>query len=256
MNQNDEHKQSKKEIPELINISRKAGRAIVDFKMLQNGDKVCVAVSGGKDSLSLMHVLRHRQKICPIKFELVAVHVDFEFSDFDPDILIDYLRKEGFQHHVETVDDLKGEEYKDIDCYRWSKHRRKALFGWADKNGFTKLAFGHHLDDISETIVLNQFYRGEIGAMKPKQELFDGAITIIRPLAYVREEEMANLAQKLNIHNMGQSKCAYDDDSHRIKIKHMLRDFEKHNPAIVKNIFRSLSNIKEEYLLDAENIRF
>ena len=105
------------------------------------------------------------------------------------------------------------------------------------------------MDDIAETILLNQFYRGEIGAMKPKQVLFDGKITIIRPLAYEREHNMVELAQKLGISSMGQSKCANDDTSHRMLIKKMLHEFEKDNPYIVKNIFHSLQNIKTEYLL-------
>ncbi len=233
----------------LLKASRKAGRAITDYQMIQDGDKIAVAVSGGKDSLSLMHILRHRQKISPIKFELTAVHVDFELSDFDPKILIDYLKREGFQHHVEMSDFLKGEKYEEIDCFWWSRNRRKALFQFAEREGYNKLAFGHHLDDIVETIVLNQFYRGEIGAMKPNQEIFDGALTLIRPLAYVREEAMVKIAEELGIDSMGQSKCAHDDTSHRMKIKKMIRMFEETNPGISKNIFNSLSNIKIEYLI-------
>jgi tRNA 2-thiocytidine biosynthesis protein TtcA len=106
------------------------------------------------------------------------------------------------------------------------------------------------MDDIVETILLNQFYRGEIAAMKPKQELFGGKITIIRPLAYTREEAMVRLAQELGIAGMEQSKCANDDTSHRMLIKKMLRQFEQDNPMIVANIFNSLQNIKSEYLLE------
>jgi len=238
-----EHKQ-------LMKVSRKAGRAIMDYQMIQEGDKICVAVSGGKDSLSLMHVLRHRLRMSPVKFEFAAVHIDFEFSDFKPQILIDYFKAHGFSYYVRTVDFIKGEKYEDIDCFWWSRNRRKALFQFAEKEGFKKIAFGHHIDDIVETIILNQFYRGEIGAMKPKQVLFEGGITLIRPLAYVREQAMVELAKELKIDSMGQSKCAFDDTSHRMKIKNMLRAFEKDNPAIIKNIFNSLQNIKSEYLLD------
>lgn len=240
---------SNKDIPELLAVSRRAGKAIGDFDMLQAGDKVAVAVSGGKDSISLLHVLRDRQRVAPIRFEFVAVHVDFEFADFDPQGLIRYLDREGFPHVIERVGALKGEKWEDIDCFRWSRQRRKALFDLADKQQFNKLAFGHHLDDIVETILLNQFYRGEIGAMKPKQELFDGKLTIIRPLAYEREAMMVSLAEKLGISSMGQSKCANDDTSHRMLIKKMLREMEKDNPNIVWNIFKSLQNVKAEYLL-------
>lgn len=244
----------RKEIPALVAVSKKVGKAIVDFDMISEGDRIAVAVSGGKDSLSLMHVLRHRQKVSPVWFDFTAVHVDFGFEDFDAQVLIDYLKEHGFSYSVEKVDSLKGERYEDIDCFWWSRNRRKALFQMADREGFTKVAFGHHLDDIAETIVLNQFYRGEIGAMKPKLELFDGKIVIIRPLAYVREREMEYLAKKLGIHSMGQSKCGNDDTSHRMRIKKMLREFEQGNPMVVTNIFRSLQRIQSDYLIKSTDL--
>ncbi len=241
---------SKKKVSELIAVSRRSGKAMMDYDMLQEGDRILVAVSGGKDSLSLLHILRDRQRIVPIKFEFKAVHIDFGFPDFSPEELFEYLEKEKFSYCVEKVESLQGENYQDIDCFRWSWQRRKALFQLAEKEGFNKIALGHHMDDIVETILLNQFYRGEIGAMKPKQTLFGGKITIIRPLAYEREERMVRLSEELNIHTMGQSKCANDDTSHRILIKKMLKNFEKNNSSIVKNIFNSLKNIQKDYLLD------
>lgn len=241
-----------KEIQELVVVCRSAGKAIVDYEMIQEGDRIGVAVSGGKDSISLLHVLRRLKRVAPIDFDFTAVHIDFEFSDFDPKVLTAYLEKEGFPYMVERADSLKGEKWEEIDCFRWSRNRRKALFQLASTQGFNKLAFGHHLDDIVETILLNMFYRGEIGAMKPKQVLFDGKIAIIRPLAYEREAMMAKLAERLGISSMGQSKCANDDTSHRILIKHMLRGMEKENPGIIKNIFRSLQNVRTDYLLQPE----
>ena len=234
----------------LVEVSKKAGKAITDFNMIQEGDRIAVAVSGGKDSLSLMHVLRHRQKVSPVKFDFTAVHIDFEFEDFDSQTLANYLQQQEFPYQIEKVDSLKGERWEDINCFWWSRNRRKALFQLADREGFTKLAFGHHMDDIVETIILNQFYRGEIGAMKPMVELFGGKIVIIRPLTYVRESAMVDLARELKIDSLGQSKCANDDTSHRMLIKNMLKDFEKNNPMVVTNIFRSLRNIKEDYLID------
>ena len=240
-----------KECRELISVSRRAGKAIGDYQMIQDGDKIAVAVSGGKDSISLMHVLRHRQKIAPVRFEFAAVHIDFKFPDFSPEQLIAYLDREGFPHYIEKSDALKGENYQDIDCFWWSRNRRKALFEFCVARGFSKIAFSHHMDDIVETILLNQFYRGEIGAMRPKQDLFDGKIIIIRPLAYEREENMRILAEKLDIRSIGgQSKCANEETSHRALIKQMLRQFEKDNPQIIINIFKSLQNIKTEYLLN------
>ena len=164
---------------------------------------------------------------------------------------MDYLEREGFSYIIEKVDFLNGEKYEEIDCFWWSRNRRKALFMLCERMGFNKIAFGHHLDDIVETILLNQFYRGEIGAMKPKQDLFEGKIALIRPLAYVRETAMEELARQLDITSVGQSKCANDDTSHRMKIKHMLKEFEKDHSYIVKNIFRSLQNIRQDYLIEA-----
>ncbi|OGX36864.1 MAG: hypothetical protein A3C36_02390 [Omnitrophica WOR_2 bacterium RIFCSPHIGHO2_02_FULL_52_10] len=234
----------------MVEVSKKAGKVITDYGMIAEGDRLAVAVSGGKDSLSLMHVLRHRQRVSPVRFEFAAVHVDFEFEDFNPQQLIRYFQEQGFSYHVEKVELLKGGRWEDIDCFWWSRNRRKALFQMADREGFTKIAFGHHLDDIVETIVLNQFYRGEIGAMKPMVELFGGKVVIIRPLAYVREREMVRLARELGIDTMGQSKCANDDTSHRMRIKKMLQEFESSNPMVVTNIFRSLKNIKSDYLVE------
>ena len=235
---------------ELIRVSRRAGKAIGDYKMIEENDKIAVAVSGGKDSISLLHVLRHRQKVAPIPFDFTAVHIDFQFEDFNPKRLTEYFEAHHFPYLVEAVTPLKGEKWEDIECVWWSRHRRKALFELAAREGFTKIAFGHHMDDIVETIILNQFYRGEIGAMKPRQILFGGKIVIIRPLAYEREENMRVLADKLGIESIGgQSKCAHDETSHRMLIKQMIHSFEKNNPQIVNNIFRSLQNVKVDYLL-------
>lgn len=234
--------------PQLVSVSKKVGKAITDFGLIESGDRIAVAVSGGKDSVSLLHLLEHRRRVSPVPFEFSAVHVDFDFVDFDPQELLDYLKGQGFSCRVERTAGLEGEKWEDLDCYRFSRQRRKALFEMARREGFTKIAFGHHLDDIVETVLLNQFYKAEISAMKPLQSLFDGKIVIIRPLAYAREEDMTRLAAELGITGMGQSKCAYDDTSHRMIIKKMLRDMEQHNAAIVPNIFRSLRNIKTDYL--------
>lgn len=238
-----------KPCPELLAVSRKAGRAIKDYNMINNGDHICVAVSGGKDSISLLHVLRHRQLVTPIQIKFTAVHIDFGFDDFDPAPLIQYLKDNNFDYIVEQCTALQGENYSDIDCYWWSRNRRKALFQLCERIGMNKMALGHHLDDIVETILLNQFYRGEISGMKPYQELFGGKINIIRPLCYERENEMRILADKLNIQSIGgQAKCANDDTSHRMLIKKMLKNFEGNNKGIIKNIFNSLQNIKLDYL--------
>jgi len=240
------------EFSTLVKVSKIAGRAIMEYNMIQKGDRIAVAVSGGKDSLSMLHILRHRQRISPVPFDITAVHVDYQMEDFDPRVLVEYFKRHEFPYIVKKVEDFQGQRDEDINCFWWSRHRRKSLFQLAEQEGYSKIAFGHHMDDIVETIILNQFFRGEVGAMKPKQELFEGRITIIRPLAYIREDQMRQLAQELHIDAMGQSRCANDDTSYRMKIKDMIKEFERDNPAISKNIFNSLQNVKTEYLLETQ----
>src|SRR4030042_347645 len=169
-------------------ISKRIGKAIIDYNMLSDGDKIAVAVSGGKDSLTLLRVLNDRRKFVPIKYELLAVHVDMGYPCQHPKILGEYFTNLGIKYHIEKIDILKGKTRKDISCFWCAWNRRKALFEAANKFGCTKVALGHHKDDIIETILLNMFFQGEISAMSPRQELFKGKIVIIRPLAYVDED--------------------------------------------------------------------
>ncbi|MBU2258325.1 MAG: tRNA 2-thiocytidine(32) synthetase TtcA, partial [Candidatus Omnitrophica bacterium] len=166
-------------------ISKRMGRAIGDYDLIQDGDKIVVAVSGGKDSLSLLKILADRRSFVPVKYEIMAVHVDMGYPCHHPKILAEYFKKLGVEYHVEKIDILQGKSRKDISCFWCSWNRRKALFKAADRFNFNKVALGHHKDDIVETILMNMFFQGEISAMSPKQVLFDGKITIIRPLAYV-----------------------------------------------------------------------
>lgn len=243
-----------KETPMLRKVSRLAGRALVDYRMIEPHDRIAVAVSGGKDSLSLLHVLRHRRKVAPFDFSLTAVHVDFGFPSFSPDALVAYLKKERFEVRVVRSSALSGEDERQIDCFWWSWNRRKELFRFCAAEGYSRIAFGHHMDDIVQTILLNQFYRAEVGAMRPKQPLFDGRITLIRPLAYVRERDMEALAKELGVFDMGQSRCADEETSHRSLIKRLIEDLERDNPQVVRNIFKSLQNIKTDYLLVPEAV--
>lgn len=240
---------SSKTFPTLRAVSKRTGKAIVDYGMIEEGDRIAVAVSGGKDSLSLLHVLRDRQRVAPVRFDFFAVHVNFGLFHFSPERLIRYFEAQGFSYHVESVVNPSGQRWEESDCFWWSRQRRKALFELAARLGIRKIAFGHHMDDIVETIILNQFYHAEVSAMKPRQELFGGKIVLIRPLAYVRERDMERLANKLGIETIGQARCAHEETSHRLMIKQMLRQFEKENPQVIPNIFKSLQNIKSDYLL-------
>jgi len=229
-------------------ISKHAGKAIADYAMIANGDKIAVAVSGGKDSLTLLNMLNQRRKFVPIKYELLAVHVDMGYPCHHPKILAEYFKKIGIAYHIEKIDILKGKSRKDISCFWCSWNRRKALFEVTKRFNCTKLALGHHKDDIIETILLNMFYNGEISGMNPKQELFKGAITIIRPLAYVDEDLIVELAKQLEFPHHKCS-CPNSLTSKRTKITEIIKKLKKDCPDIKTNIFRSIKRIRSEYLL-------
>ncbi|MFA5156937.1 MAG: ATP-binding protein [Candidatus Omnitrophota bacterium] len=229
-------------------ISKRVGKAITDYGMTSDGDKVVVAVSGGKDSLSLLHVLNDRRKFVPIKYELLAVHIDMGYPKPIARQLAKYLEKTGIPYHIEKCDALKKTRRKDINCFWCSWNRRKALFETAARLGFGKVALGHHMDDIVETMLLNLFFHGEISAMSPKQELFKGKITLIRPLAYVEEYMIVKFAKAINLPDY-HCKCPNSDISNRAKMGRIIADMKKTCPDVKKNIYRSLQRIKKDYLL-------
>lgn len=229
-------------------ISKRVGRAIADYKMLADGDKIAVAVSGGKDSLTVLRVLNDRKSFVPIKYELLAVHIDLGYPRQHPQILAEYFKKLGVNYHIEKVDILRGKTRKDISCFWCSWNRRKALFEVADRFGCSKVALGHHKDDIVETILLNLFFHGEISTMSPKQELFNTKITIIRPLVYVEEDMIIRFAKKAGFPRQ-KYVCPNSLTSNRTKITSIIEDLKKVCPDIKTNIFRSVKRIKKDYLL-------
>jgi len=229
-------------------ISKRVGRAIMDYKMLSEGDKVLVAVSGGKDSLTLLNVLNDRRKFVPIKYELLAVHVDMGYPCHHSKILAEYFKKLGVSYHIQKIDILKGKSRKDISCFWCSWNRRKALFQAAGRFGCTKVALGHHKDDIIETTLLNLFFQGEISTMCPRQELFDGKIVIIRPLAYVEEDLIRRFAKTLDFPHY-KCVCPNSVTSKRTKMKGIIKELEKACPDVKTNIFKSVKRIKKDYLL-------
>jgi tRNA 2-thiocytidine biosynthesis protein TtcA len=229
-------------------ISKRMGKAITDYEMLSDGDKIAVAVSGGKDSLTLLRVLNDRRSFVPIKYELLAVHIDMGYPCQHPKLLAKYFEKMGVNYHIEKIDILKGKSRKEISCFWCAWNRRKALFEVADRFGCNKVALGHHHDDIIETILLNLFFQGEISAMSPKQELFKGKITLIRPLAYVDEDMIQRFAKTLGFPHH-KCVCPNSITSKRTKIEGIIRDLEKICPEVKKNIFRSVKRIKKDYLL-------
>jgi tRNA 2-thiocytidine biosynthesis protein TtcA len=229
-------------------ICKSVGKAVMDYRMISDGDKIAVAVSGGKDSLTLLNILNERRKFVPIKYDLLAVHVDMGYPCQHPKILAEYFRKLGIDYHIEKIDILKGKSRKDISCFWCSWNRRKALFQVSDRLKCTKLALGHHKDDIIETTLLNMFFQGEISTMCPSQELFEGKIKIIRPLAYVEESLIRKFAKSLDFPHHKCS-CPNSITSKRAKMEAIINDLEKVCPEVRTNIFRSVKRIKQEYLL-------
>lgn len=245
-----EKKETKQEKRERLGyfISKKVGKAIADYQMIQDGDKILVAVSGGKDSLSLLKILSDRRSFVPIRYDLLAVHIDMGYPCIHPKILADYFKTKGYDYHIEKIDILKGKDRSSISCFWCSWNRRKTLFELADRFGCKKVALGHHKDDIIETILLNLFFQGEISAMSPKQELFDGKIVIIRPLAYVEEKELARFSS-LNDFPHTRCSCPNSITSKRTEIGNLIEDLGKICPNIKTNIFRAMKRVKKDYLL-------
>lgn len=229
-------------------ISKKVGRAIIDYRMVQDGDRIAVAVSGGKDSLTLLKVLSDRKSFVPIKYSLVAIHVDLGYHCIHPQVLAGFFKKNGYEYTIEKVDLLKGKSRDSISCFWCSWNRRKALFEAADRLKCNKVALGHHNDDIIQTILLNLFFQGEISTMRPRQELFKGRLVIIRPLAYVEEKEIISFAKEQGF-PLPHCRCPNSDTSRRNLMAKLIKDLEKTNPNVKKNIFKSIQRIKKDYLL-------
>jgi len=229
-------------------ISKRVGKAIMDYKMLSEGDRVAVAVSGGKDSLTLLRVLNDRRRFVPIKYDILAVHVDMGYPVSCCAKLAKYFKKAQVPYHIEKVDVLKKIKKKDISCFWCSWNRRKAIFEVADRFGCTKLALGHHMDDIIETVLLNLFFQGEISAMAAKQELFGGKITLIRPLAYVEEHMIKRFARQERFDQVT-CKCPNSSTSNRTRMGRIIGEIKRVCPDVKKNIFRSVKRIKNDYLL-------
>ncbi|MGE5309143.1 MAG: ATP-binding protein [Deltaproteobacteria bacterium] len=228
-------------------ISKRVGRAIIDHRMIEEGDKILVAVSGGKDSLTLLRVLQDRQKFVPIKYRLLAYHVDMGYPRSISRILERYLKKQGVEYRIEKSDALKKTKKKDISCFWCSWNRRKALFEAAARYKCTKVALGHHLDDIDETILLNLFFQGEISSMKPRQELFEGKIVIIRPLCYTEEDLIRRFSRTLGFPHHT-CDCPHSDISRRQLMTGIIKQVNRVCPEVRTNIYRSVSRIKKDYL--------
>ncbi|MDD5115909.1 MAG: ATP-binding protein [Candidatus Omnitrophica bacterium] len=229
-------------------ISKRMGKAIMDYKMLAEGDKIAVAVSGGKDSLTLLRLLLDRRVFVPINYEVLALHIDMGYPRSISAKLERYFKKLKVGYKIIKSEALKKTDKSRINCFWCSWNRRKELFLAADRLGCTKIALGHHMDDIIETVLLNLFFQGEISSMVPKQELFKGKIKLIRPLAYVEERLIERFAKEAGL-GYDTCACPHSVNSNRSRMSRIIRQLEKVCPDVKKNIFRSVKRIKKEYLL-------
>jgi tRNA 2-thiocytidine biosynthesis protein TtcA len=241
-------------------LCRLVGQAIGDFGMIEDGDRVMVCVSGGKDSYAMLDILMKLRERAPIHFEIVAVNLDQKQPNFPAEILPNYLKSLGIPFHIEEQDTYSIvkrviPEGK-TTCGLCSRLRRGILYRVADELGATKIALGHHRDDILETLMLNMFYAGKLKGMPPKLRSDDGKHIVIRPLAYVPEKLLERYAGDMNFPIIPCDLCGSQPNLQRQVMKEMLRDWEKKHPGRVENLFRSMHHIVPSHLMDGEAFDF
>ena len=236
-------------------LCREVGRAIVDYNMIEEGDKVMVCVSGGKDSYAMLDILLKLQQRAPISFSLIAVNLDQKQPGFPAHVLPDYLSRLGVPFHIETQDTYSIvkrviPEGKTM-CSLCSRLRRGILYRVAEELGATKIALGHHRDDMLQTLFLNMFFASKLKGMPPKLASDDGKNIIIRPLAYVPEKDLIRWAQVREFPIIPCTLCGSQDGLQRVQVGNMLREWEKKFPGRLENMFTALQNVVPSHLMDA-----
>ena len=244
----------------LKKIRRQVGHAMRDYAMIEEGDKVMVCVSGGKDSYTLLDILLQFQKIAPINFDIVAVNLDQKQPDFPEDILPNYLSARQSPHYI-----LEKDTYSIVKrltpegktfCAVCSRLRRGSLYGFAQEIGATKVALGHHRDDIMATFFLNLFHGGSLKAMPPKLLSTDKKNILIRPLAYVAEKDIIKYAAMREFPIIPCNLCGSQENLQRAMINNMLREWDAHYPKRLASIFGALQNVSPSQLADRELFDF
>ena len=241
-------------------VKKLTGQAVGDFNLIEEGDRIVVAVSGGKDSYALLHILNQLRCRAPINYELIAVNVDAGFPGYRKDVLESYLRECGFQVHMETTDCSRIIEEKlrpgSSYCAFCARLRRGVLYTVADRLGCNKIALGHHLDDFIETLLLNQFYGGALAAMSPRLLADNKRHTVIRPLVYVEEADIVKLASQ-NDFPVIDCGCPImgQEDQKRQRMKDLLTELHKENRYLKRSMIRALANVRPRHLLDQEILR-
>jgi tRNA 2-thiocytidine biosynthesis protein TtcA len=241
-------------------LCRQVGQAIMDFNMIEEGDRVMVCVSGGKDSYGLLDILLKLQARAPISFELIAVNLDQKQPGFPAHILPEYLKALGIEFHIETQDTYSIvkkviAEGKTM-CSLCSRLRRGILYRVADELKITKIALGHHRDDMLQTFFLNMFFGGKLKAMPPKLVSDDGGHIVIRPLANVAEKDLTRWAEHRQFPIIPCTLCGSQENLQRQQIGNMLREWEKKDPGRIKSMFTALHNVIPSHLMDARHHDF
>ena len=230
------------------------GRAIAEFKLIEDGDRIMVGVSGGKDSYTLLHCLRLLQKKAPVKFELIAVNLDQGHPGFPADKLEGYFKEQGYTYRM-----LKEDTYSVVlektppgktQCSVCSRMRRGILYTAAVEMGCTKIALGHHRDDLVHTLLLNLFFAGSIKAMPALLHSDDGRNTVIRPLCFAPEKEIARFAELMKFPIIPCDLCGSQEDLQRKRMKKLVDEMSREYPNIRSNLLSALTNVRPSHLLD------
>lgn len=235
-------------------LRRQVGQAIVDFDMIRDGERIMVCLSGGKDSYAMLDILQSLQRSAPVSFELIVVHMDQKQPGYPPEILPAYLDKQNVEYHI-----LEKDTYSVVKsvipegkttCGLCSRLRRGTLYGFAEEIGATRIALGHHRDDIVETLFLNMFFGGSLKAMPPKLLSDDGKNVVIRPMAYCKEADLERYAAAMEFPIIPCNLCGSQDNLQRQAIKKMLLDWEKQYPGRTETIFSAIANVSPSQLAD------
>jgi tRNA 2-thiocytidine biosynthesis protein TtcA len=236
-------------------LTRKVGRAIRDYRMIEEGDRVMVAVSGGKDSYTLLDLLEKLRRRSPVRFEILACNVDQGYAGFRSDIIEDHLKSGGFRYHIETTA-IAGLIRRKMDpedtlCSLCARLRRGVLYRLADELRCNKIALGHHADDVIETLLMLQFFNGQIKAMPPVLRAENGRHVVIRPMVYVWEQEVVDYVREMRFPVVCCCCSACGDTSlQRRQIKGFLGNLEKTHPGIKASLLKATRNIHHAYLMD------
>ncbi|MDY6797558.1 MAG: tRNA 2-thiocytidine(32) synthetase TtcA [Pseudomonadota bacterium] len=237
-------------------LRREAGQAIAEYSMIEAGDKVMCCLSGGKDSYAMLDILMNLRKSAPVPFELIAVNLDQKQPGFPEQVLPAYLSSLGIEYHIIEKDTYsivrdKVPEGK-TTCGLCSRLRRGILYNFAEEQGVTKIALGHHRDDLLETLFLNMFYGGKLKSMPPVLHSDDGRNTVIRPLAFSREKDIARYAALREFPIIPCNLCGSQENLQRQVIKEMFRDWDRKHPGRLETMFRAMCNVEPSHLADSD----